>query len=100
MVLELAYAARYGEEIARFGEGVVSLPLAPVTRAVTDTAFSPLRELAAEGGGRHRVPIPDALIAAAAAERGLEVLHYDRHYDTLATVLEFKSRWIAPRGSL
>jgi hypothetical protein len=28
------------------------------------------------------------------------VLHYDEDFDTLATVLEFESRWIAPRGSL
>lgn len=40
------------------------------------------------------------LIAAAAAEAGVGVLHYDADYDTLATVLRFESRWIAPRGSL
>jgi hypothetical protein len=28
------------------------------------------------------------------------VLHYDRHFDTLASVLTFTSRWVAPAGSI
>ena len=44
--------------------------------------------------------VPDALIAAAAAERGFAVLHYDHHFDKLATVLGFTSQWIAPPGSM
>jgi hypothetical protein len=28
------------------------------------------------------------------------VLHYDRHFDTLATVLTFTSQWVAPPGSI
>jgi hypothetical protein len=28
------------------------------------------------------------------------VLHYDHHFDTLATVLAFTSQWIAPAGSI
>jgi predicted nucleic acid-binding protein len=44
--------------------------------------------------------VPDALIAAAAAERGFAVLHYDQHFDRLATVLSFTSQWIAEPGSI
>jgi predicted nucleic acid-binding protein len=44
--------------------------------------------------------VSDALIAAAAADRGLGVLHYDQHYDRLATVLGFDSQWVAPAGSI
>ena len=44
--------------------------------------------------------LPDLLVAAAAADVGIGVLHYDEDYDTLATVLDFESRWIAPRSSL
>lgn len=100
VALELAQSARNSVAVARVGEVVGVLPEAPVTRAVTDSAFVALRELAGTGGGRHRLPIADALIAAAAADRGFDVLHYDRHYDTLATVLSFGSCWIAPPGSL
>ncbi len=44
--------------------------------------------------------LPDLLVAAAAADAGIGALHYDADYDTLAEVLRFDSRWIAPRGSL
>lgn len=50
--------------------------------------------------GWHRVRVPDALIAAAASERGFGVLHYDQHFDRLATVLPFASQWVAPQGAI
>jgi len=45
-------------------------------------------------------PAADYLIAAAAAQRGAAVLHYDRHFDTLCSVLGIESVWIAPPGSI
>lgn len=78
-----------------------ALRQAPITRTVTDAAILAVRELAsADPPGAHRVRIPDALIAAAAAERGLGVLHYDRHFDRLAEVLGFHSQWVAPAGAI
>jgi hypothetical protein len=50
--------------------------------------------------GRHRVPIPDLLIAAAAEAGGLTVLHYDSDYDTIAEVTGQSVEWVVPRGSL
>ena len=46
------------------------------------------RELAAAGG--HRIPIPDLLVASCAHQHGADVLHVDRHYETLANVLAFR----------
>jgi predicted nucleic acid-binding protein len=46
------------------------------------------------------VKFPDLLIAAAAQDAALSVLHYDAHFDRLADVLSFESRWLAPPGSL
>ena len=61
-------------------------------RAVADAAMGALRELASRRDGYHRVPVTDALIAAAAADHGaLVVLHRDAHFDRLAEVLAFKS---------
>jgi predicted nucleic acid-binding protein len=40
------------------------------------------------------------LIATAAQEAGVGVLHYDHHFDRLAEVLHFTSVWLAPAGSL
>lgn len=48
----------------------------------------------------HRIPPLDYLVAAAAQEAGVDVLHYDHHFDRLAEVLHFDSRWVAPPGSL
>lgn len=42
----------------------------------------------------------DVLIAACAQEAGISVLRYDAHFDRLAEVMGFESRWIAPAGSL
>jgi len=38
---------------------------------------------------RQRVPIPNLLIAACAHQHQADVLHDDRHYETLANVLSF-----------
>lgn len=71
-----------------------------VSVSVHRAALSAMRELAAAAPLHHRVPLPDLLIAAAAQEAGVGVLHYDRHYDRLAQVLSFESRWLAPAGAL
>lgn len=101
VTLELLYEAPDREQVERTASACAALRQAPVTRTVTDAAVMAIRELASKGAdGSHRVRIPDALIAAAAAERGFGVLHYDRHFDRLAEVLAFESRWIAPAGTL
>jgi predicted nucleic acid-binding protein len=67
---------------------------------VTSSAFVAYRELAHRQPLFHRsVKVPDLLVAAAAADVGIDVLHYDADFDTLAEVLPFESRWIARRGS-
>lgn len=59
-----------------------------------------MRDLVERGERHHRVPLPDVILAATAAGAGVGVLHYDRHFDRLAEVLNFRSQWIAPRGTL
>jgi predicted nucleic acid-binding protein len=101
VTLELLYDARSHEQVEQVATALAALRQAPITRTVTDSAISSIRELASRGSaGSHRVPVPDALIAAAAAERGFAVLHYNHHYDRLAEVLRFHSQWIAPQGSI
>jgi hypothetical protein len=46
------------------------------------------RELAAQG--RRRVPLPDLLVGACAQQHAADVLHVDRHYELLASVLAFR----------
>lgn len=101
VTLELLYDTPDRERVELVASALAGLRQAQITRTVTDTAISAVRELAAGGAaGAHRVRVPDALIAAAAAERGLSVLHYDHHFDQLATVLGFRSQWVAAPGSI
>jgi predicted nucleic acid-binding protein len=101
VTLELLYDAPDRERVEAVASALAGLRQAPVTRSVTDSAISAVRELAVRGSaGAHRVRVPDALVAAAAAERGFGVLHYDEHFDRLSAVLAFTSQWVAPAGSI
>ena len=51
--------------------------MVPVTVSVWRAAIAAMRQLAASR--HHRIPIPDYLVAAAAEDAGLGVLHYDHH---------------------
>jgi predicted nucleic acid-binding protein len=63
------------------------------------SAFDAQRELARTG--RHRaVGIADLLTAVLAGQHRLTVVHYDADFDIAAEVIDFESRWVAPRGAL
>ena len=70
----------------------------PMTEHVFASALETQRELARTG--RHRVPINDLLIAAAAELAGLTVLHYDADFDRIAEVTHQPVEWVVPRGSV
>lgn len=97
--LELLYSTRDRREFAVLEQRLDDMREAPLDRSALRTAVAAMRDLAAIGPLHHRVPITDALIAAAATERGVGVLHYDEHFDRLAAVLGFESRWIVERGA-
>ena len=95
------FSSRDGAEFDRRAESLASLPQAPVTPGVLVAAREAFRELAHRHPLFHRsVGVTDLIIAAAASAAGFGVLHYDADFDTLADVLPFESRWLAPRGSL
>lgn len=48
----------------------------------------------------HRRSIPDLLIAAAAEEERLTVLHYDKDFDLIAQVTGQQCQWVVTRGSI
>ncbi|MBA3509554.1 MAG: PIN domain-containing protein [Thermoleophilaceae bacterium] len=97
VALEVCAAARDDDEHARLEQALAALQAhAPVTEQAGEAARGALRDL----GGRRRLPAADYLIAAAAAQRGFGVLHYDRHFDTLCDALGIQSVWLAPRGTL
>jgi len=86
--MEILYSARSTSEYVEFETELDALRILRSDRAVTDAAMSAIGELAEHSDGYHRVPLTDALIAAAAAEHGgVAVLHRDTHFDKLARVL-------------
>jgi predicted nucleic acid-binding protein len=85
--LEILASARDESDFDILDRSLGALPQAPVTETVCRAARAASRQLQA----RRRLPVADYVIAAAAAERGFGVLHEDRHYDLLATVLGFES---------
>jgi len=90
--MEILYSARSAAEYAGLDARLSTLRMLRNDSAATDAAMSALGELAERGDGYHRVPVTDALIAAAAAEQGgVAVLHRDTHYNRLAEVLAFDS---------
>jgi predicted nucleic acid-binding protein len=70
----------------------------PLTEDIFGRAMDVQGELSKSG--RHRVPIPDLLVAAAAEKGGLTVLHYDGDYDIIARVTGQPAEWVVPRGSV
>jgi len=90
--MEILYSARTSSEYVALEAELDALRILRSDRAVTDAAMSALSELAERSDGYHRVPLTDALIAAAAAEHGgLAVLHRDAHFDRLVETLAFQS---------
>jgi predicted nucleic acid-binding protein len=86
--LELLYSARSGGAYRLLEDEMTAFRDLRVDAETIAIALTAQRELGA--AGRHRVPIPDLLIASCAQQHGAGVLHVDRHYDTLADVLAFE----------
>lgn len=90
-------------------------PNEPRARGVTErlAAFEPIpmptglwerareTQLAlAESGDHRRVPPADLLLASAAEEAGVALVHYDRDYERIAAVSELRQEWLVPDGTL
>lgn len=89
--MEILYSARSTSEYLELEIELDALRILRNDRAVADAAMSAFGELAERSDGYHRVPLTDALIAAAAAEHGgVAVLHRDTHFEKLAEVLAFQ----------
>lgn len=98
--LELAYTARDADELDAIERALSRSRRLRLDDSTARGALAAMRELARRQPRYQRMPAADYLIAAAAERAGADVLHYDRHFDRLAEVMGFESRWIAPAGSL
>ncbi len=91
--LELLYSARSARDYVRLEQDLAQFRDLRMDAETFAVAMSTQRELAA--AGRHRIPIPDLLIACCAQQHSADVAHVDRHYDVLAEVLGFTPRRLA-----
>ena len=97
--LEVLYSTRNREEHTRTrARRELAYRRVELTEAIFQRAVDVQCMLAAHG--RHRLPIPDLIIAAAAESAGMIVLHYDADFDTIGAVTGQRMEWVAPRGSL
>lgn len=87
--MEMLYSARSAGDYQRIETELEAFRELRIDAETIATAATAQRELAQRG--RHRIPIPDLLIAACAQQHQAAVLHVDRHYDALAEVLSFES---------
>jgi len=88
--LELLYSARSHRDYQRLQDDLALFRDLRMDAETFATALSAQSELAVMG--RHRVAVPDLLIAACAQQHGADVVHVDRHFETLAQVLAFTPR--------
>jgi len=86
--LEMLHSARSGADYQQVEERLAAFHELRMSAETIAAAVAAHRELGQKG--RHRLPIPDLLIAACAEQHQAAVLHVDRHYDVLAEVLAFE----------
>ena len=97
--LEVLYSTRNRIEHARTrARRELSYQRVELTEAIFQRAIEVQGLLA--GRARHRLPIPDLIIAAAAESASMTVLHYDSDFDAIGAVTGQAMEWVAPRGSL
>jgi predicted nucleic acid-binding protein len=103
------------EDIERYGEPclcaitrleILYSTISPADYAAQHEALTLFRDLridaqtiaAAESGQRelatrsqHRISLPDLILGACAQQHSADILHVDRHFDTLAAVFDFRA---------
>jgi predicted nucleic acid-binding protein len=96
--LEIGYSARSAAEWDRLTGALAILGLIETDAAHVRRARQVQRLLASKSQ-RGRM-VPDLLVAAAAEQEGLVVLHYDADFDRIASLTGQSCEWVVPAGSI
>lgn len=96
--LEVGFSARTAREWDSFHESLGAFGLIETDAGHVRRARQVQRLLAARSQRGRK--IPDLLVAAAAEEAGLIVLHYDSDFDRIAAITGQSCEWIVPAGSV
>jgi predicted nucleic acid-binding protein len=98
--LEMLYSARNIQERARMKEQLeASMDQIDIPGNIWEQAAE-IQEALTEQAQHRSASIPDLIIAATARAHGLEILHYDRDFETIARYTEQPARWIVPPGTV
>lgn len=96
--LEVGYSARNANEWDRIVGALDAFDGLETTAAHVNRALQVQQPLAARSQRGRK--IADLLIAAAAEELDIPVLHYDADFDLIASVTGQLCRWVVPAGSI
>jgi predicted nucleic acid-binding protein len=96
--LEIGYSARNAREWDALHAALSAFGLVETEAHHVKRARQVQRMLASRSQPGRKVP--DLLVAAAAEDAGLIVLHYDSDFDRIAAVTGQKCEWVAPPGSI
>ncbi len=96
--LEVGYSARNADEWDQLLGALQAFVPIDTTAAHVRRALR-VQRLLAQRSQRGR-KIPDLLVAAAAEELHVAVLHYDADFDLIATVTGQRCQWVVPAGTV
>jgi len=96
--LEVGYSARNAPEWDEVLRALDAFVPVETTAAHIGRALQ-VQRLLAERSKRGR-KIPDLLVAAAAEELSISVLHYDADFDLISEVTGQRSQWVVPAGTI
>jgi predicted nucleic acid-binding protein len=98
--LEMLYSARNIQERARMKEQLeASLDRVDTPEDIWKQAAE-IQQALTEQAQHRSASIAGLIVAATARARGLEVLHYDRDFDTIARFTEQPAHWIVAPGTV
>ena len=98
VILEVLRGLPSIEAYRAAADALAGMPLVHVTQRAFARARKIQRDLAALPGPRHRSVAPtDLLVAAAAIEAELPILHRDGDFEAIAEVTGQPQRWVGPR---
>jgi predicted nucleic acid-binding protein len=99
VIVELVRLAPNSRRAGDVAERLAAFESVPMPGSLWQRVRELQQDLAA--AGTHRgVPPAELLIAAAALEADVELLHYDRDYEPIGAVSGLRQRWIVERGVL
>lgn len=99
VILELTRLAPNEHRAYEVGDRLAAFEAIPMPSELWSRARRTQLALATSGDHR-RVPPADLLLASAAEEADVALVHYDRDYERIAAASALRHQWLVPDGAL